>query len=89
MYSKPVSLLLTNCQFPAIGLSHVSLSHKIKCTDKQKYAYASGLKLDLANLHIRARWITFSLDQTQVDQVVILSNIAVTNNTDDCFIREY
>ena len=55
MYSKPVSLLLTNCQFPAIGLSHVSLSHKIKCTDKQKYAYASGLKLDLANLHIQGR----------------------------------
>ena len=44
------------------------------------------------NPHIRIKWVTFSPGcQVKLTnaEFVILSNIAVTNNTDDCFIRGY
>ena len=56
---------------------------------------ASGLKLGWVDPHIQVRWGTFYsrlfglLGQAQKFQVCILSNIAVTNNTGDCSIREY
>ena len=42
----------------------------------------------------RVKWVTFSelfwsSGQAQKSRFVILSNIAVTNNTNDCSIRDY
>ena len=49
----------------------------------------SVLQPGWVNLDIWDKWVTFSLGQAQKSGFIILSNIAVTNNTSDCSIREY
>ena len=53
----------------------------------------SGLKSGLVNPHIWVRKLShlpgIKLKNLNLPRFVILSNIAITNNTSDCSIREY
>ena len=54
-----------------------------------------ALQLGRVNLDIRVKWVTFSPGHAdpraklKKSGFITLSNIAVTNNTSDCSIREY
>ena len=54
----------------------------------------SALQPGRVNPDIRVKWVTFSpghaghLVKLKNSGFIILSNITVTNNTSDCFIRE-
>ena len=54
--------------------------------------YISALQPDWVNPDIRVKWVTFSPGcrvKLKNSGFIILSNIAVINNTSDCSIREY